>query len=89
MFHLCYVIKWAVSQQGGLSGLVSGLVASLCVSFGSVVYPPPHEMTRPLPLTTEGCNFTLTENLNWTSTIPPTELGVTTTSPALTTDDNM
>lgn len=74
---------------GGLSGLISGLVASLCLSIGSVVYPPLPEMTRPLPLTTDGCNFTLTESSNWTSTVSPTVLGLTTTTPSMSTHDNI
>ncbi|KAM6961564.1 sodium-coupled monocarboxylate transporter 1-like [Tautogolabrus adspersus] len=59
------------NSKGGLLGLVSGLVASLCVGLGSIIYPSPPSMTRPLLLSTEGCNFT--ESFNWTSTAPPTE----------------
>ncbi|KAM3588204.1 uncharacterized protein V6R79_023933 [Siganus canaliculatus] len=59
-------------MQGGLAGVLSGTVASLCVTVGSQIYPSPPTMTRPLPLTTEGCNFTTTDILNWTSTALPT-----------------
>uniref|UniRef100_A0A665TLC4 Solute carrier family 5 member 8 n=1 Tax=Echeneis naucrates TaxID=173247 RepID=A0A665TLC4_ECHNA len=55
------------NSKGALSGLVAGLVVSLWVGIGAHIYPPPPELTRPLPLTTEGCNFT-TDSLNWTST---------------------
>uniref|UniRef100_A0A8D3D638 Solute carrier family 5 member 8 n=1 Tax=Scophthalmus maximus TaxID=52904 RepID=A0A8D3D638_SCOMX len=48
------------NSKGALSGLVSGLVVSLWVGIGAQVYPPPAELTRPLPLTTDGCNFTIT-----------------------------
>uniref|UniRef100_A0A8D3BPD5 Sodium-coupled monocarboxylate transporter 1-like n=1 Tax=Scophthalmus maximus TaxID=52904 RepID=A0A8D3BPD5_SCOMX len=60
------------NSKGALSGLVSGLVVSLWVGIGAQVYPPPAELTRPLPLTTDGCNFTITGGLNWTSTALPT-----------------
>uniref|UniRef100_A0A665TKR8 Solute carrier family 5 member 8 n=1 Tax=Echeneis naucrates TaxID=173247 RepID=A0A665TKR8_ECHNA len=56
------------NSKGALSGLVAGLVVSLWVGIGAHIYPPPPELTRPLPLTTEGCNFT-TDSLNWTSTV--------------------
>lgn len=59
------------SSQGGLSGLISGLIAALCVSLGEVISPSPPEMTRPLPLSTAGCNFTTTPQLNWTTTALP------------------
>ncbi|KAM9334617.1 sodium-coupled monocarboxylate transporter 1-like [Symphorus nematophorus] len=68
------------NSKGALTGLVSGLVASLCVTIGSLIYPSSPEMTRPLPLTTEGCNFT-TGSLNWTSTALPTDPTSITTAP--------
>uniref|UniRef100_A0A8D3B1Z5 Solute carrier family 5 member 8 n=1 Tax=Scophthalmus maximus TaxID=52904 RepID=A0A8D3B1Z5_SCOMX len=70
------------NSKGALSGLVSGLVVSLWVGIGAQVYPPPAELTRPLPLTTDGCNFTITGGLNWTSTALPTQLIPITTAPA-------
>ncbi|CAJ1054381.1 sodium-coupled monocarboxylate transporter 1-like isoform X1 [Xyrichtys novacula] len=60
------------NSKGALSGLVSGLVMSLWVCIGALVYPPHPEKRRPLPLSTEGCNFTTTGRLNWTSTALPT-----------------
>ncbi|XP_053170204.1 sodium-coupled monocarboxylate transporter 1-like [Scomber japonicus] len=69
------------NSKGGLSGLVSGLVVSMSVGLVAVISPPPPSMTRPLPLTTEGCNFTTTNSLNWTSTALPTEPSSTPTSP--------
>uniref|UniRef100_A0A3P8W6G1 Solute carrier family 5 member 8 n=1 Tax=Cynoglossus semilaevis TaxID=244447 RepID=A0A3P8W6G1_CYNSE len=62
------------NTRGALAGLVSGLVMSLWVGIGAQVYPSPPELTRPLPLTTEGCNFTTANHLNWTATAPPTQL---------------
>ncbi|XP_068611605.1 sodium-coupled monocarboxylate transporter 1-like [Brachionichthys hirsutus] len=59
------------NSKGALSGLVSGLVVSLWMAIGAYTYPPPPELTRPLPLSTEGCNFTATDGLNVTFTAPP------------------
>uniref|UniRef100_A0AAQ4NTB8 Solute carrier family 5 member 8 n=2 Tax=Gasterosteus aculeatus aculeatus TaxID=481459 RepID=A0AAQ4NTB8_GASAC len=61
------------NSKGALSGLVSGLVVSLWVGIGAQVYPPSPEMSRPLSLTTQGCNFTHAESLNWTSGALPTQ----------------
>ncbi|XP_040003266.1 sodium-coupled monocarboxylate transporter 1 [Xiphias gladius] len=69
------------NSKGALSGLVSGLVVSLWVGIRAQIYPPLPEMTRPLPLTTEGCNFTTTGSLNWTSTALPTHPNSITTAP--------
>nr|XP_046235616.1 sodium-coupled monocarboxylate transporter 1-like [Scatophagus argus] len=62
------------NSKGALSGLVSGLVVSLWVGIGAQIYPPPPALTRPLSLTTEGCNFTAADGLNWTATVPPTQI---------------
>uniref|UniRef100_A0A8C6WRE1 Solute carrier family 5 member 8 n=1 Tax=Neogobius melanostomus TaxID=47308 RepID=A0A8C6WRE1_9GOBI len=59
--------------QGAISGLVLGLMLSLWVAIGSQLYPPPPELTCPLPLITKGCNFTNMDIHNWTSTILLTE----------------
>ncbi|XP_070847718.1 sodium-coupled monocarboxylate transporter 1 [Chaetodon trifascialis] len=69
------------NSSGALTGLVSGLVVSLWVGIGAQVYPPPAALTRPLSLTTEGCNFTTADSLNWTFTAPPTEASSITTAP--------
>ncbi|XP_068573036.1 sodium-coupled monocarboxylate transporter 1 isoform X2 [Cebidichthys violaceus] len=69
------------NSKGALSGLVSGLVVSLWVGIGAQVYPPPPEMSRPLSLTTEGCNFTATDSLNWTATALPAQPASITTAP--------
>ncbi|KAM7366965.1 hypothetical protein PAMP_014896 [Pampus punctatissimus] len=74
------------NSKGGLSGLVSGLVVSISLGIGAVISPSPPSMTRPLPLTTKGCNFTATDSLNWTSTALPTESSSITTSPPQTSD---
>lgn len=49
-------------------GLVSGFVISLWVGIGSQIYPPLPERTKPLSLSTAGCNIS-TGNL--TSTVFP------------------
>uniref|UniRef100_A0A3Q1FTL4 Solute carrier family 5 member 8 n=1 Tax=Acanthochromis polyacanthus TaxID=80966 RepID=A0A3Q1FTL4_9TELE len=61
------------NSKGALSGLVSGLVVSLWLGIGAQIYPPPPDMSRPLSLTTEGCNFTTTTGFNWTSTALPAQ----------------
>ncbi|XP_040886232.1 sodium-coupled monocarboxylate transporter 1-like [Toxotes jaculatrix] len=74
------------NSKGSLSGLLTGLVVALAICLGALISPPPPEMARPLPLTTEGCNFTTTDNFNWTSTALSTEPSTTTTDPGQTTD---
>ncbi|XP_075328707.1 sodium-coupled monocarboxylate transporter 1-like [Odontesthes bonariensis] len=59
LFSLGMLCPFA-NSKGALSGLASGFVATLCVSLGEMMSPSPPEMTRPLSLTTEGCNFTPT-----------------------------
>ncbi|XP_012732516.2 sodium-coupled monocarboxylate transporter 1 isoform X1 [Fundulus heteroclitus] len=62
------------NSKGALSGLVSGLALSLWVGIGAQIYPPPPDMSRPLPLSTDGCNFTMTTHgLNWTSGALPVQ----------------
>uniref|UniRef100_A0A7N8XAM8 Solute carrier family 5 member 8 n=1 Tax=Mastacembelus armatus TaxID=205130 RepID=A0A7N8XAM8_9TELE len=62
-----------------VSGLLSGLVVSLWVGITAQIYPPSPEMSRPLSLTTEGCNLTTVDSLNWTSTtLPPQPSSITT-----------
>ncbi|KAM8910296.1 sodium-coupled monocarboxylate transporter 1 isoform 1-T1 [Spinachia spinachia] len=68
------------NSNGALSGLVSGLVMSLWVGIGAQIYPPPPEMSRPLSLTTEGCNITDAESLNWTSGALPQLASITSAS---------
>uniref|UniRef100_A0A3Q3VYP6 Uncharacterized protein n=1 Tax=Mola mola TaxID=94237 RepID=A0A3Q3VYP6_MOLML len=75
------------NSKGALSGLVSGLVVSLWVGIGARIYPPPPAMTRPLSLTTEGCNFTAATSLIWTYTPPlPTNITHFTTTSIYSTD---
>uniref|UniRef100_A0A668A1F9 Solute carrier family 5 member 8 n=1 Tax=Myripristis murdjan TaxID=586833 RepID=A0A668A1F9_9TELE len=72
LFTLGILFPFA-NSTGALSGLVSGLTVSLWLGIGAQIFPAPPEMTRPLLLTTEGCNFTATDSLNWTSPALPTE----------------
>uniref|UniRef100_A0AAQ5XU87 Solute carrier family 5 member 8 n=1 Tax=Amphiprion ocellaris TaxID=80972 RepID=A0AAQ5XU87_AMPOC len=67
------IICPCANSKGALSGLLSGLVVSLWVGIGAQIYPPPPDMSRPLSLTTDGCNFTTTAGFNWTSTALPTQ----------------
>lgn len=59
--------------QGALLGLLSGLAVSLWVGVGAQIYPPSPALTRPLSLTTEGCNFTVGPGLNWSASAQPTQ----------------
>ncbi|XP_034019325.1 sodium-coupled monocarboxylate transporter 1 [Thalassophryne amazonica] len=71
LFTLGFLCPFA-NSKGALLGVVSGLVASVWLTVGVQIYPPPPELTRPLPLTTDGCNFTATHSVNRTSTMAPT-----------------
>ncbi|XP_075284611.1 sodium-coupled monocarboxylate transporter 1 [Opisthocomus hoazin] len=53
---------------GAFVGLVSGFVISLWVGIGSQIYPPLPERTKPLYLSTAGCNIS---SANLTSTETP------------------
>ncbi|NWW51026.1 SC5A8 protein, partial [Pedionomus torquatus] len=62
---------------GAFVGLVSGFVISLWVGIGSQIYPPLPERTKPLHLSTVGCNISA---VNFTSTeIPLTTVFTTPT----------
>ncbi|XP_036976770.1 sodium-coupled monocarboxylate transporter 1 isoform X2 [Acanthopagrus latus] len=76
------------NSKGVLLGLMSGLVVSLWLGIGAQIYPPTPAMTRPLSLTTEGCNFTTTDSFNWTSTVQPTQPTSITAAPVNRTDGN-
>lgn len=61
-----------MTLQGGLAGLLSGLALSMWVCIGAQIYHPLPENSRPLDLSTRGCNLTFpADGLNWT--IGPTE----------------
>ncbi|NWI26290.1 SC5A8 protein, partial [Sula dactylatra] len=53
---------------GAFVGLISGFIISLWVGIGSQIYPPLPERTKPLYLSTAGCNIT---SGNLTSTANP------------------
>ncbi|NXH63541.1 SC5A8 protein, partial [Rhabdornis inornatus] len=56
---------------GAFVGLVSGFVISLWVGIGSQIYPPLPERTKPLSLSTAGCNIS-------TGNLTSTEIPLTT-----------
>ncbi|XP_078480269.1 sodium-coupled monocarboxylate transporter 1-like [Lampetra planeri] len=58
---------------GGLVGMIIGLVLTLWVGIGSQIYPATPEKTNPLPVSTAGCNSTLSQNYT-TTTAPWTTL---------------
>lgn len=47
---------------GGLSGMIIGLVLTLWVGIGGQLYPPTSDKTNPLPVSTAGCNSTMSHN---------------------------
>uniref|UniRef100_A0A493TFI6 Solute carrier family 5 member 8 n=1 Tax=Anas platyrhynchos platyrhynchos TaxID=8840 RepID=A0A493TFI6_ANAPP len=55
---------------GAFVGLITGFAVSLWVGIGSQIYPPLPERTLPLPLSTDGCNISISSNLT-TSTANP------------------
>lgn len=61
------------ASQGGLVGMIIGLVLTLWVGIGAQIYPPTAEKTNPLPLSTVGCNNTMGHNYTtaapWTSPV--------------------
>ncbi|PWA14708.1 hypothetical protein CCH79_00014369 [Gambusia affinis] len=59
------------NSKGALSGLLSGMALSLWVGIGAQIYPPFNALSQPLPLSTDGCNFTTAHGSNWTSTALP------------------
>lgn len=71
MFSLGILCPFA-NTKGALSGVMSGFIVCLVLALGHTICPTPPEMSRPLPLTTEGCNLTTASpDLSWTSTISP------------------
>uniref|UniRef100_A0A4W5L4Y4 Solute carrier family 5 member 8 n=1 Tax=Hucho hucho TaxID=62062 RepID=A0A4W5L4Y4_9TELE len=77
LFSLGILCPYA-NATGGLAGLLSGLVMSLWVGIGAQFYPPLPEQSRPLGLTTHGCNFkTAADAFNWSAS--PTEPSLYTT----------
>uniref|UniRef100_A0A8C4RV85 Solute carrier family 5 member 8 n=1 Tax=Erpetoichthys calabaricus TaxID=27687 RepID=A0A8C4RV85_ERPCA len=75
------------NPTGGLVGLAAGFAVSLWVGIGSQIYPVSAARTQPLPLSTAGCNFSVsaTES-NWTMT--STEASSLFTTGAVQTEDS-
>lgn len=59
---------------GSLTGMLIGLVLTLWVGIGALIYPPTADKTNPLPLTIVGCNSTQSQTTvaPWTTTAPLT-----------------
>ncbi|KAK6482711.1 sodium-coupled monocarboxylate transporter 1-like [Huso huso] len=77
LFALGILFPWA-NPTGGLVGLVCGFAVSLWVGIGSQVYSVLPESTRPLHLSTAGCNLSsLTVDSNWTAATEMTPLTTT------------
>ncbi|XP_034388310.1 sodium-coupled monocarboxylate transporter 1 [Cyclopterus lumpus] len=58
---------------GGLVGMIVGLVLTLWVGVGGLIFPPTDEKTNPLQVSTVGCNSTMGQNYTtaapWTSAV--------------------
>ncbi|CAM9812472.1 unnamed protein product [Lampetra planeri] len=79
LFILGIYFPWA-NELGALAGLFVGLFLSLWVGIGAQLYPALPIKTRPLPLTTAGCNVMS----NYTTTIvTPTGFSPTGFSPTV------
>ncbi|RXM33405.1 Sodium-coupled monocarboxylate transporter 1 [Acipenser ruthenus] len=77
LFTLGILFPWA-NPTGGLVGLVCGFAVSLWVGIGSQVYSVLPESTRPLHLSTAGCNLSsLAVDSNWTAATEMTPLTTT------------
>ncbi|RXM36725.1 Sodium-coupled monocarboxylate transporter 1 [Acipenser ruthenus] len=77
LFALGILFPWA-NSTGGLVGLVCGFAVSLWVGIGSQVYSALPESTRPLHLSTAGCNLsTPAVDSNWTAMTEMTPLTTT------------
>ncbi|XP_075456789.1 sodium-coupled monocarboxylate transporter 1-like [Ascaphus truei] len=61
------------NSLGAIVGLLVGFAMSLWAGLGAQIYPPLAERSRPLDLSTAGCNFSTIES-NWTSTTEMTML---------------
>lgn len=55
---------------GGLVGMITGLALTLWVGIGAQIYPPTANMTMPLKLITDSCNYT--KDVNYTTISPVT-----------------
>lgn len=51
---------YALSLQGAIGGLITGISLSFWVGVGSFIYPASSNNTHPLELNTAGCNFSMT-----------------------------
>uniref|UniRef100_A0A4W5LJA9 Solute carrier family 5 member 8, like n=1 Tax=Hucho hucho TaxID=62062 RepID=A0A4W5LJA9_9TELE len=66
LYMLGILLPYAL--QGGLTGLIVGLVITLWVGIGAQIYPPLADKTNPLPISVAGCNHT--QDLNYTTLAP-------------------
>ncbi|XP_042745867.1 sodium-coupled monocarboxylate transporter 1 [Lagopus leucura] len=73
LFSLGILCSFA-NEIGAFVGLITGLVISLWVGIGSQIYPPLPERTLPLPLSTAGCNISISSNLTTSTENPLTTI---------------
>lgn len=72
--YLLGILFRTSNSIGALSGMIVGLVLTLWVGIGGQLYPPTAEKTRPLPVSTAGCNNTMGQEYTtatpWTTPEP-------------------
>ncbi|KAM9814211.1 sodium-coupled monocarboxylate transporter 1 [Neosynchiropus ocellatus] len=60
--YLLGMFSRTANSIGGLSGMIIGLVLTLWVGIGGQLYPPTSDKTNPLPVSTAGCNNTMSQD---------------------------
>ncbi|KAG9352840.1 hypothetical protein JZ751_017416, partial [Albula glossodonta] len=60
----------SANSIGGLVGLLTGLILTLWVGIGAQVYPPLPDKTLPLNVSTAGCLYNQSQDLNFTTDAP-------------------
>ncbi|KAI1890598.1 hypothetical protein AGOR_G00155320 [Albula goreensis] len=64
------IIFRSANSTGGLVGLLTGLILTLWVGIGAQVYPPLPDKTLPLNVSTAGCLYNQSQDLNFTTDAP-------------------
>ncbi|KAM6928159.1 sodium-coupled monocarboxylate transporter 1 [Xenentodon cancila] len=74
--YLLGMLFRTTNSVGGLVGMIIGLALTLWVGIGAQIYPPTDNKTNPLPVSTAGCNSTMSQDSTtttpWTSSVPLT-----------------
>uniref|UniRef100_A0A8C6M1B7 Solute carrier family 5 member 8, like n=1 Tax=Nothobranchius furzeri TaxID=105023 RepID=A0A8C6M1B7_NOTFU len=73
--YLLGMLFRTTNSIGGLSGMIIGLALTLWVGIGGQIYPPTDEKTKPLSVSTSGCNNSQSNTTAspWTSPVTLTQ----------------